>query len=130
MKSKHREMPASFLLNLILNFKNFSGLIIFAWACRCDGIGRRARLKIWCRQLRAGSTPAIGILKQNSPNRRVFYLYKFTRMIIPSAKMEQVEPIHNLIIFSELFVFNRITKRICLMEFFGESQSTFRAHNI
>ena len=29
--------------------------------CRCDEIGRRARLKILCGQPRAGSTPAIGI---------------------------------------------------------------------
>lgn len=28
---------------------------------RCDGIGRRARLKIWCPRGHAGSTPATGI---------------------------------------------------------------------
>ena len=32
--------------------------------CRCDGIGRRARLKISCPQGRAGSTPATG---RNAP---------------------------------------------------------------
>ncbi len=30
--------------------------------CRCGGIGRRGRLKIYYRQLCAGSSPAIGTL--------------------------------------------------------------------
>ena len=30
--------------------------------CRCDGIGRRARLKIWSWQQGAGSTPAAGTI--------------------------------------------------------------------
>lgn len=38
---------------------------------RCDGIGRRARLKILCGQPRAGSTPAIGNL---TPFIREFFI--------------------------------------------------------
>lgn len=35
-------------------------------ACRCDEIGRRARLKILCGQPRAGSSPAIGKLNKKA----------------------------------------------------------------
>ena len=43
-------------------------LIIEYEKCPSDEIGRRARLKIWCWQQRAGSTPALGIFICNKTN--------------------------------------------------------------
>ena len=39
-----------------------------------DEIGRRARLKIWCWQQRAGSTPALGKFNKTLSKDRVFLL--------------------------------------------------------
>ena len=68
--------------------------------CRCDGIGRRARLKIWSWQQGTGSTPVTGTTTIGSLEKGAFFIYNYFVM-------------KNLLLVSDSFKGTLTSEEIC-----------------